>query len=343
MPNRDVVVIGASAGGFEVLKQLFRALPADFPAAVLVVLHLGEHGYGSLVKALDAAGPLRVSFAEDGRRIENGAIALAPPNEHLLLAKGVMLLRRGPRENGSRPAIDPLFRSAAVHYGTRAIGMVLSGMLSDGALGLGAIKRCGGLAVVQDPADAAFPDMPEAALAAKPDHVASLAELPDLLSRLVAEAAPLGLAIPEDIRIEAAIAAGEKAGIAVTEQLGERSVLSCPECHGVLWEIGEGSQRRFRCHVGHGFSEASLEREQASEMTQALVSALRALEERVMLVGRLGESADQARRSSLAKHWHERAAEYQEQADLIRRILRQGSASEPEATGRALPLRYRAS
>src|SRR3954470_2925577 len=185
MPSHDIIVIGASAGGVETLKALVRGLPAELPAAVFVVLHVAPGGPGYLPQILAKAGPLPASFPEDGEAIANGRIYVAPPDHHLLLEPGRVRVVRGPKENRHRPAADPLFRSAAWAYGPRVIGVVLSGTLDDGAAGLWAIKSCGGVAIVQDPEDALFDEMPASALASvDADHVAPLEELPLILAEL---------------------------------------------------------------------------------------------------------------------------------------------------------------
>ena len=190
MPHRDILAIGTSAGGFEALRLLARELPADFPAAILVVIHLSAEFTSGLDKILAQDGPLPVSFAHDGEPVRRGHVFLAPPRCHLLLDGEHLWLGRGPRENNARPAIDPLFRSVALCCGPRAVGVVLTGTLGDGASGLHALHRCGGIAVVQDPTDAAFPEMPANALRMlTPDHIAGLREMPALLATLAREPA----------------------------------------------------------------------------------------------------------------------------------------------------------
>jgi two-component system chemotaxis response regulator CheB len=231
--NRDIVVIGASAGGFDALRVLLAGLPPDLPAAVFIVLHIGEES--RLASVLDQASSLPVKRAIHGERFEHGHAYVAAPGKHLLLHDAHVLLRRGPREVLARPAIDPLFRSAAASFTTRVIGVVLSGALSDGTAGLRAIKRCGGLAVVQDPREAIVPDMPHNALRhVEVDHVLPVQHIGPLLGALTRERAEPAPEVPLDIRLEAAIAAQELADMRVDDMLGTPSRFTCPECHGAL-------------------------------------------------------------------------------------------------------------
>ena len=251
--RRDIIVIGASAGGLEPLQRILGGLPDDLQASIFVVLHMGAASW--LVTILDRAAALSVVAAKTGQKIEPGRIYAAVPDRHLLMHDQHILLRRGPRENLARPAIDPLFRSAACTFGARVIGVVLSGALNDGTAGLRAIKRCGGIAIVQQPSEAAVPDMPRSALAyADIDHVAPAGALAALLARLAREPAGETPPIPLEIRLEAAIAAQELVGMEADEQLGRSSRFTCPECHGALWEIDDGALLRYRCHVGHAFT-----------------------------------------------------------------------------------------
>jgi two-component system chemotaxis response regulator CheB len=238
--HRDVIVIGASAGGLEPLQLVLADLPIDLPAAVFVVLHLGATSY--LAEILGRTAALPVRQARTGETIAPGHIYVAVPDQHLLLHANHLLLRRGPRENLSRPAVDPLFRSAAASFGPRVTGVVLSGALNDGTAGIRAIKQCGGVAVVQDPSDAAFPDMPVNALRyARIDHVVPASAIGELLGRLAREPPGPAHPVPFEIRLETAIAAQEVKGMAAEDELGRPSRFTCPECHGALWEIDDGS------------------------------------------------------------------------------------------------------
>jgi two-component system chemotaxis response regulator CheB len=322
MANYQVVAVGASAGGFQALVELAKGLPGDFPVAVLVTIHLHPGASNVLPDLIDRAGSLRAAYAREGDEIAPGCIYIAPPDAHLLVERKRAIVRRGPRENGSRPAIDPMFRSVAATYGSHAIGVILSGALNDGSSGLQAIKTCGGLAVVQDPGDAAYAEMPTSALAATPvDHVVPLREMVPLLRRLVAQRVPSETPPSPELQREVAIAAQRDSDIATIDRLGERSVLTCPECHGLLWEIQDGNLVRYRCHVGHAFTLQSLEAEQATELDRAMSSALRALSERIHLVRRLADEARKMQHERMAGRWESRAREYEQQAGVIRAAL----------------------
>jgi two-component system, chemotaxis family, protein-glutamate methylesterase/glutaminase len=320
MQNRDIVVIGGSAGALEPLQRLLGELPADLPAALFVVVHTAPNAPGALGRILDRAGLLPADLARDGLAFEPGRVYVAPPDLHLLLDDGHMLLRRGPRENLSRPAIDPLFRSAAAAHGARVSGLLLSGMLYDGASGLRAIKRCGGIAVVQDPADALYPDMPRHALQlGDVDYCPSAADLSQLLAALVAEPAGPSPGVPEDIRLEVRIAAQDGLGRQADAQVERPVALSCPDCGGALREITEGELLRYRCHVGHAYDAGLLLGAQTEGVERALWTTLRALEDRAALLRRMARQ--QSVNSSLAGRWAERAAEHEAHAQAVRSLL----------------------
>ena len=289
--GHDVIAVGASAGGLDPLRRLVSGLPADLPAAVLVVQHAAPTGPSLLGQILDGAGPLPARPAEDGEAIELGRIYVAPPDRHLLVSDGRLRLSRGPRENRARPAIDPLFRSAAVHARSRVVGVVLSGLLDDGAAGLRAVRRCGGLAVVQDPADAAYPDMPQAALAAAgADHVAPADALGPLLARLAVRPAPDPPPVPQALVTEVRITEHGMSDIDRMDDLGERTPFTCPDCGGVVWALDDPEPPRYRCHTGHAFTERVLLDGQAEATEEALLVAFRTMEERVKLLRKMAAS-----------------------------------------------------
>ncbi|MBR0798917.1 chemotaxis protein CheB [Bradyrhizobium jicamae] len=330
MQNRDIIVIGGSAGATAPLRDILGRLPANLPAAIFIVLHLPAHGIGILSTVAAAAAKLPVRQAESGMVIENGHIYLAAPDHHLLIHDGHLMLGRGPLENLVRPAIDPLFRSAALHYGPRVIGVVLSGLLSDGAAGLSAIKRCGGIAVVQDPNDAISDEMPLRAMEATTvDLCVPAARLGDVLSDLARERAAASLPIPPEIALEVKIAAGERVGSDTLVDIANPAPLTCPGCGGVLSELSMGRPLRFRCQVGHAYTADALAKEQESRVDEAFRVALRIIEERAELVHRMAEDGRRSGRPAVAQMYEARAAEYREYADMIRRVMLQSLAPKP--------------
>ncbi|MCP3468761.1 chemotaxis protein CheB [Bradyrhizobium sp. CCGUVB1N3] len=324
MSNRDIVVIGGSAGATAPLKQILGRLPVDLPAAIFIVLHIPPQGIGILSTVASSAGKLPVRQAENGMRIEPGHVYIAAPDHHLLLSGDHVLLGRGPRENMARPAIDALFRSAALHHGPRVIGVVLSGLLSDGAAGLNAIKRCGGITLVQEPSDAIADEMPRRALVATTiDLCMAGTAIGDVLSDLVREPAGVALPIPADIRLEVEIAAGNRIGTNSLATMADPVALTCPGCGDVLSEVKGSRPMRFRCQVGHAYIADTLAREQEGRVDEALRVALRIIEERAELVQRMASDGRRGGRSAVAEMYDTRAAEYREYADLIRRVVLQ--------------------
>jgi two-component system chemotaxis response regulator CheB len=322
--NRDLVVIGGSAGAGTPLRTVLTALPEDLPAAVLVVMHFPSGSEGLLPTLSSPASPIRlpVENASDGAELRSGRVYLAPPDRHLLVIDGRLKLGTGPRENLVRPAIDPLFRSAALSHGPRAIGMILSGRLNDGASGLAAIKRCGGVALVQAPSDAEARDMPIAALEATPvDLSAPRDKLAEGLLRFVAEVPAKAGESPNDIRFEVEVAAGGRIDHERLGDIAETVSMSCPDCGGVLSEIKVPGPLRFRCQVGHGFTGKVLLDRQEGLVDEAIRVALRIIEERVALVSRMGRDAGQAGRSSMSEMYEKRAGEYQEHAEILREAI----------------------
>jgi two-component system, chemotaxis family, protein-glutamate methylesterase/glutaminase len=267
-----------------------------------------------------------VLLAAEEQRFALGRVYLAPPDRHLLVGADHVHIRRGPRENGARPAIDPLFRSAAANCTTRVIGVVLTGLLDDGTAGLQAIKRCGGLAVVQDPSEAAYAQMPRSAVRhVVVDHVLSLEEIAAALPRLVRDGRPPAREVPGDIRIEALIAAQEFGNMQYSDEERALSPITCPECHGSLREIRDGELVRFRCHTGHGFTLDTLRVVQGQEWERALYGALRAQQERAELVQRMADEARVRGAVRSAEQLRQRAKDYDEGADLLRRLISFGN------------------
>lgn len=318
MAKRDIFAIGGSAGSNAVLRQVLADLPGDFPASIFVTTHVPSQSAGYLAEMLDRAGPLNVIHAVDGQPIQRGCVYVAVPNRHLLVVDGTIRLGDGPRENMARPAIDPLFRSAALSYGPRTVGVLLSGMLNDGASGLSAIKACGGTAVVQHPLDAEADEMPLAALeAVTADEVASAAELGGLLARIAESDAGVNLPPPDGLPLEVDIASGARLGASTLQQIADPSALSCPDCQGVLSEVRGEQPLRYRCQIGHAMTAEVLAARQ-DEVDHAMRVALRVMEERVTLVTRMGKDARENGRSAVAELYEARAEEYARYAQVLR-------------------------
>ncbi|MET7244363.1 chemotaxis protein CheB [Methylobacterium sp. EM32] len=330
MDNRDIVVIGGSSGATAPLKTILGALPADFPAALFIVLHIPARSLGLLATVTAAAGRLPVHAATDGMAIRPGTVTLGVPDYHLILTETGIRLGRGPRENMARPSIDPLFRSAAAAYGPRVIGVLLSGLLNDGASGLEAIKRCGGLTLVQDPAEALADEMPRSALAAlEVDLTLPAARIGDVLSELVRDRAGPRLPISPELRLEVDIAAGARIDSDVLRRLADPAPITCPQCGGVLSQMRDAKPLRFRCQVGHALSAEAVAKEQETAVDEAMRVALRIIEERAELVRRMGRDAREAGRKAVATLYEERAAEYRRYAETIRKAVLKRPSPEP--------------
>ena len=340
-----LVAIGASAGGLSPLRELVRHLGPDFPAAVLVVHHLGPDGPSQLPHLLESAGALPAAFAEDKELLQAGTIRVAPPDHHLYVHHNRLRVRRGPRENLARPSVDVLFRSAAVNSPGRVAGVVLSGLLYDGAAGLSALRRCAGTAFVQTPGDAVCPSMPAHALdIAGADYVGSAADIGGFLNSWARQTFPSErVPIPDEILLEAAlaerVAAPSAEGTAdldpfqTLDTIGHRAALGCPECGGPLWEMGgdgADSATRYRCHAGHAYVMASLNEEQRGAAERALWVALRALEERVRMLKKMRSDALLKDRHALAATYSDRAEEAQRHTEDIRRLIATLAPDTPE-------------
>jgi two-component system chemotaxis response regulator CheB len=301
---------------------------------VFVVVHFPAYGTSSLPDILSRAGPLPARHPDEGERIRPGVIYVAPPDRHLLLERGgIIRLSRGPRENGHRPAADPLFRSAARACGRQVVGVVLTGNLDDGTAGLAAIRRRGGTTVVQDPADAAHPGMPSSALAnVRVDFSLPLGEIPVLLQRLAAEPLPPpdGDTREDEVDFEADIAEMEPYAMHADVRPGRPSGYSCPECHGVLWELEDGEIVRFRCRVGHAYGAETLLAEQVSEVEAALWTAFQALKERAAFARKMAGKMESRGNVYSRARFMEQAAEADQRAAVIREVLRTGGKTPAE-------------
>jgi two-component system chemotaxis response regulator CheB len=324
MDRHDIIVLGASAGGVEVLSQLARGLPAGLPASLFVVCHFPPDSRSILPEILSRSGPLLAAHARDGDPIYPGHIYVAPPDLHLLLHHGTIQMKHGPRENGHRPAIDPLFRSAARVYGPRVIGVVLTGALYDGVAGLMAIRSAGGLAVIQDPRDAFVPILPlNAAAIAGADHVVPAADLASLLTDLVKQPAPAKgetpMADPIEKLPEVQVRDAE------AQQRGERngslSVFTCPECGGSLWQADDNGAVRFLCHVGHAYYGEALLAEQTEILEAALWTAARTFKDRSVLSRQMANRERALGNAEAAKRFEEQAQQAERYGASIQKYL----------------------
>ena len=336
MPQtHDIVVVGASAGGVEALAELVSLLPPGLPAAVLVVLHMPAYGHSVLPDILGRRGPLPAKHAEDGEPIRTGRIYVGPPDHHLMVREGKILLTRGPAENNHRPAIDALFRSAARAYGPRTVGMVLTGTLDDGTAGLLSIKSRGGLALVQDPNEALFTGMPVSAIEnVAVDTIDTIAGLAKTVTRLASEnqagrqaqdeqAAQKEPPVTPELEEDVAVAEMDLARLDNRTE-GQPSAFSCPDCHGVLWEISEGELTRYRCRVGHAYSPQSLLASQSANLEDALWTALRALEESAAMAERLQARAAERGHTLSAQQFGAQSQDARHRARIIHDVLQGG-------------------
>jgi two-component system chemotaxis response regulator CheB len=320
-PGRDIVVVAASAGGLLPLRQLLAGLPADLPASVLTVLHIPPTGGQALPRILDRAGPLTAAVATDGEKLAPGRVYVAPPDRHVLIVNGVIRLSRGPRQNGVRPAADPLFRSAALYGGPRTVAVVLSGTLDDAALGCATVERGGGRVAVQDPSQAAYPGMPESALAATRHAVAlPVSGLARLISRLASEDLELLDSGPApDLGSEVSRLLSGDLEVDVSGR--PYSGFTCPDCGGPLYHMKEDNAAAYDCLVGHSWSPQSLFDEQSIAVDKAMWLGIRSLDERARLTSRLAGEAEERGHGISAARFRQAAEEAYRAADQIRTVV----------------------
>lgn len=312
-----IIVIGTSQGGVAALQLLVAALPADLAAAVFIVLHTGAHK-SELPQLLSHAGPLLAAHAENGAQIQSGHIYVAPPDYHLVVERGHMRLMKGPKENWARPAIDPLFRSAAHAYGANVIGVILTGGLNDGTAGLFELKELGGTTVVQDPDDAENPSMPRSALThVRIDHCVTLQQLPQLLVRLVdkmAHATELG----QETRV---LAREQGQGMTADYTLARPIAITCPDCGGALRQSNIGTLAQFKCHIGHVYTAEIIIQAQMAALEKSLEMAMRSLSERAELCRQMADLIEDKPGLPDVKEWEAAAKEAKEQTLLLRGIV----------------------
>ena len=318
--GRDIIVIGASAGGLDTLDVVIGQLPTDIAASIFVVQHMSPQNRGvALVKRLSKHRSFDCALATDGQKFKRGAVYIAPPDNHMLVKKDHLLVTKGARENRYRPGIDPLFRSASATHGSRVIGVVLTGMLDDGTAGLIAVKRCGGVTVVQDPKDADYPEMPQSALNnVDVDYCVPAADMGGLLEKLVKQPPGKSPGIPKDIQTEALIAERVLSDVAQVNTLGDQVPYNCPNCGGVLWEVKTYDGKRYRCHTGHSFTSMALLTAQNEKVEETLWISLRMFEERKNLLNNMAKH--QSSRPS-QRHYAEKAKDTQVHIERIRAML----------------------
>lgn len=320
-PER-LIVVGGSAGSIEVLTTIIAGLPADLPAAVLIAIHISPEARSRLPQILGRAGILPAQHAVDGKPILAGRIYVAPPDHHLIVGPGKIHLSRGPRENGHRPAIDPLFRSAAHFYRHAVTGVVLSGGADDGSAGVVAIAEAGGTSVVQNPDEAIHPRMPQSSI--ETGMVDAVLSIPGIVKYLVEREVPVVAAVPD---LEAEDPVDDEMDLPPDEPVGDASPYTCPECHGTLFQVESEHLPRFRCRIGHAYSQKSLEAEQAATVETTLWTAIRALEERAALLRDLAGRMRRRYIEASAVRMENQAAEAERGAEQIRDLIRQGSLS----------------
>lgn len=315
MTGRNIIVIGASAGGVDALPKLMAGLPANLPASVFIVLHISPQGPDLLPDIIRRVASLNVAHGVDGERICRGRVYVAPPDHHLQVNGRRIRLFRGPRENFHRPSIDVLFRSAAESCGRRVAGVVLTGNLDDGTAGLHAIKNQGGIAIVQDPQDAQVPAMPQSAQRhVKVDHCVPLAEMSALLIRLATQRN-----VPTSQGAKPTKEMRSLRPRAMEGKFGRPTSFVCPECNGPLWETESGPSLQFRCHVGHAYSPGSLLADHANSLERALWTAVRTFDEGASLLRRMAARDHSVGSSS--KQWNAKANEQEKHAEMIRKLL----------------------
>ncbi|MDB6028967.1 MAG: CheB methylesterase [Verrucomicrobiales bacterium] len=322
MAGHHIIVVGASAGGVETLPKLVGGLPENFQGSLFVVLHIPATAESFLPRILTRAGPLEAVHPKDGDPIEKGKIYVAPPDYHLWFSNSHLRVTRGPRVNRHRPAIDPLFESAAHNYGSRVVGVVMTGYLDDGADGLYAVKKCGGVAVVQNPKEAMVPDMPRNAMRiADIDHCLTVDKMQSLLVRLSRKRITKRQVKCEEI-MRFNMDSPSMTPDAMKAKFGAPSGLICPDCNGPLWELKEGKTVRFRCLVGHSYAPDSLLCEEGVALERALWVAVKTLEERSTLLRNLARRSYELHQSLSQNDFEEKARQTESDAALIRTMVK---------------------
>jgi two-component system chemotaxis response regulator CheB len=317
-----IVAVGASAGGRAAIMSFLENVPPDINAAFLVVVHTAFDTPSFFAEVLSKKTELKVENAAHGSKITRGCVYVAKPNHHLFVNQGALFLSKGPRENLFRPAVDVLFRSTAVTYGNRSVGVLMTGRLNDGTAGLEAIKKCGGLAVIQNPDTAEYDGMPSSALqAVNIDHVVDLEHMSETIEKILEEELPPETEIPQYLIRENSLANKIKSKIDTQDRLGHQVPVSCSSCGGPLWKVENSDVQRYRCHVGHAFSEEALLAGQNEALEEALWVSMRTLEEKRMLLDRLAKEYREKGPKSLAESYKDKAAEVSDHIGKLRNVL----------------------
>lgn len=317
-----VVVIGTSAGGIRALEELMVQLTPEMDAAFFIVLHLSRKGVGDILfHRLRQRSPLPLKVGEDKAPIERGIIYIAPPDEHMLLTKEHLVIGKGAQENRWRPSINNLFRSAAASYNSRVIGIILTGLLDDGTAGMSAIKRCGGISIVQDPNEADHPDMPLSVLeSVEVDYSESLSKMGILLSEIINTTEPREVEVPKDIMLETQLDQRVSTRIENLSRF-EKSNINCPDCGGGLYITQKEHPVHFRCHVGHSFTERELLIRLSEVMESTFWASLRMMEERKTLLMKLHQNDLNKGYTKSAQRHLERAQEMEVHIENLKQIL----------------------
>ncbi len=317
-----IIVIGASAGGTSASGELISQIKPDNNTAIFIVLHLAGKGISELLQhRLQKFTSFKCKIAESEEAIQSNTLYIAPANHHMLVKEGHVLIGQGPAENRWRPSIDVLFRSAAASYGSYTIGIIITGMLNDGAAGMSAIKRSGGTCIVQDPNEAEFPDMPLAVLdTIEVDHSVRLSEMGQVISEITKNGIKSN-PVPQDVIAEAEIAERASTSIDNVKQLGSHSVYACPDCGGGLWDVRDGVIKRYRCHIGHSYTEKDLLIKQSETLEATLWVALRMMEERTSLLTKMAKDERSKGLNTLASFKEERNTDLQVHIQKLKEIL----------------------
>jgi two-component system chemotaxis response regulator CheB len=317
-----IVVIGTSAGGIRALEELVTQLKPDMDAAFFIVLHLSRKGVGKyLFQRLQENTTLPCNAGRNGEPIKKGAIYIAPPDEHMLLARGQVVIGKGAPENRWRPSINNLFRSAAASYSGRVIGIILTGMLDDGTSGMSSIKRSGGITVVQDPNEAEYPDMPLSVLDnVDVDHNVSLAQMGELLKEIISNTEPTEKEVPYDIKLESVLDQRVSTRIESLLQF-EKSEINCPDCGGGLYVTQKEHPTHFRCHVGHSYTDRELNIRMSEVLETTIWTSLRMMEERRSLLLKLAKKDEERGYDTSAGRNIEKAKEMEVHIENLKQIL----------------------